>query len=148
MSKTTFEMVKEFHEAFGHPRPAVPTLIDPQRLVIRRKWADEERVEFDEALAQGDIVGCADALADELYFFLGTCVEAGINIDAVLAAVHESNMTKLQHQWPHQINCNMRLATNNRCDCGKILYNDLGKVQKPEGWTGPEHVIAKILGVA
>lgn len=35
MSKTMFEMVKEFHEAFGHPRPAQPMLIDPSHL---RHW--------------------------------------------------------------------------------------------------------------
>jgi predicted HAD superfamily Cof-like phosphohydrolase len=137
-----YKLVRAFHKAFGHPAPARPTLIDPARLAVRRKWADEERAEFDEAFAKGDLLGCADALADELYFLLGTCVEMGLDMDEILLAVHASNMGKLQHDGPHAEGCG--IATG-RCTCGKIIYNDLGKVIKPEGWTPPEPRIAAIL---
>lgn len=146
--KTLYGLVRDFHEAFGHPRPLVPTFIRYDRLQVRRTWADEERKEFDEALEKRDMVGCADALADELYFHLGTCVEMGIDVDAILRAVHVANMAKLQHQEPHADDCDMRLFQRGlRCTCGKIAYNDLGKTMKPQGWTGPEEVIKKILGV-
>lgn len=147
MSKTVYEMVKEFHEAFGHPRPNTPMFINPKRIAVRRKWADEERVEFDEAWIKGDLVGCADALADELYFLLGTCVEMGLDMDRIVAAVHESNMGKLQHRYAHTFDCAMNDGAS-RCSCGKIKYNDLGKVIKPESWTGPEEAIKKIVGAS
>ncbi len=144
--KTMYQMVSDFHEAFGHPSPLVPSLIDPDRLAVRRKWADEERVEFDEAFAAGDLVACADALADELYFLLGTCREMGMPIDAIFAAVHKANMDKLQHQEPHKQWCDMLLVEGALCSCGKILYNEVGKTMKPEGWSGPEPVIRKLIG--
>jgi predicted HAD superfamily Cof-like phosphohydrolase len=140
-----YKLVKEFHEAFGHPRPDKPTLITEARLNVRRKWAEEERAEFDEAFKKGDLVGCADALADELYFLLGTCVEMGLDMDRILGAVHESNMAKLQHFRPHIGTCPMATG-GTKCSCGKIEYNELGKVQKPEGWEPPEPYIKAILG--
>lgn len=142
-----FKQVKEFHEAFGHPRPATPQFITAERLAIRRKWADEERVEFDEAFARGDLVGCADAIADELYFLLGTAVEMGLPMDGVVTAVHEiGNMSKLNHQEPHLDNCDMMNGPiGARCTCGKIEYNELGKVKKPPGWRGPEAAIQLLL---
>lgn len=41
------------------------------------------------------VVALADGLADELYFLLGDMVEAGIDIEPVLAIVQQSNMSKL-----------------------------------------------------
>ena len=41
------------------------------------------------------VVHLADGLADELYFLLGDCVEAGIDIERILKIVQDSNMSKL-----------------------------------------------------
>lgn len=41
------------------------------------------------------ITALADGLADELYFLLGDCVEAGIDIERVLSIVQDSNLSKL-----------------------------------------------------
>lgn len=139
-----YRLVKEFHECFGHPNPDKPTLISEDRLKVRRKWADEERAEFDVAFARGDLVGCADALADELYFHLGTCVEMGLPMDKIMELVHEANMDKLVHPGPHDFNCAMQ-SGNARCSCGMIVYDERGKVKKPEGWEPPEERIKALL---
>lgn len=44
---------------------------------------------------QDKIVALADGLADELYFLLGDCVEAGVDIEPVLNIVQQSNLSKL-----------------------------------------------------
>lgn len=41
------------------------------------------------------VVHLVDGLADELYFLLGDCVEAGIDIEPILKIVQDSNMSKL-----------------------------------------------------
>ena len=41
------------------------------------------------------VVALADGLADELYFLLGDCVEAGIDIEPILSIVQNSNLSKL-----------------------------------------------------
>lgn len=41
------------------------------------------------------IVALADGLADELYFLLGDCVEAGVDIERIFKIVQDSNMSKL-----------------------------------------------------
>lgn len=144
-AKTMYQMVFEFHRDFGHPTPNTPGWLHPERLSIRRKWQEEERVEFDEAVAKQDLVAAADALADELYFLLGTCVEMGLPMDHIFAAVHESNMGKAQRRGPHNITCGIR--SGRRCDCLKIKYNEEGKTMKPDGWRPPEPEITRILKV-
>lgn len=142
-----YRLVREFHETFGHPHPDKPTFITEERLKVRRGWADDERAEFDEAFARRDLVGCADAVADELYFLLGTCVEMGLPIDAIVEAVHDANMAKLAKSPPHDFDCAMARCDDGtaRCTCGVIEYNEHGKVRKPPGWRGPEARIAAIL---
>jgi predicted HAD superfamily Cof-like phosphohydrolase len=139
-----FHKVREFHRDFGHPTPDKPGWLDPARLATRRKWQYEERVEFDEAVAEGNLVAAADALADELYFLLGTCVEMGLPMDEIFDAVHFANMSKAQHLGPHAAGC----EGGKRCTCGKILYDHTGKTKKPAGWTGPEREIENIIKLA
>ena len=58
-------------------------------------FLDEEVQELRDAMAAGDVVGIADAVADIVYVAVGTAVTYGIPFDAVLAEVHISNMTKV-----------------------------------------------------
>lgn len=88
-------LVREFHETFGHPVADTPALIDHLRAVNRFEFMYEELSEFDDAVRDADLVEIADALADIVYLARGTAIEYGIDLDPVIRAVHESNMTKL-----------------------------------------------------
>lgn len=142
---TMFEMVREFHRDFGHPSPSKPTFLTHERLTIRRKWQEEEREEFNKAYHVNDMVGCADAIADEIYFLLGMAVEMGLPMDHIVYAVHKSNMSKANFQGPHAEDC--QALSGKRCTCGKITYNELGKTLKPAHWQPPEPEIERCLEV-
>lgn len=88
------DMLHEFHTRPGVDvqQPPVPALVEG--LEERESYLREEFSELQSALAQGDLVGYADALADMVYVIAGSAWRAGIDLDAVLAEVHRSNMTK------------------------------------------------------
>lgn len=117
---TNFEMVREWHEAFGVPAPDKPQDITFNRHTLRVDLIEEELDEYRTAWNQEDLVEAADALADLLYVVYGTAVEHGINIDEVFAEVHRSNMSKLGED-------------------GKPIYREDGKVLK-----GPNFELPKI----
>src|SRR5690242_14944400 len=108
VQKTPQQMVREFHEAFG---AAIDQDPDPALLRLRRRLIEEETNEVLDELALGDIVGLAKELADLIYVVYGTAVSFGIDLDAALAAVHASNMSKLD-------------------DNGQPIYREDGKVLK------------------
>lgn len=90
--------VAAFHKAFGLPRRATPSADIPEVLAeLRVRLLAEEVKEFAEASAAHDLTAMADALADIAYVVYGTAVTYGIDLDAVLAEVHRSNMSKLGH---------------------------------------------------
>jgi len=78
----------------------------------------EEMIELQDAEADDDLAGIADALADLVYFAIGTAVAYGIPFDEVFSEVHRSNMTKLDTD-------------------GNVIYRDDGKVLKPDTWEPP-----------
>lgn len=51
----TYEMVKKFHEAFGHVVAKQPTPIEEKTAVNRAVWTGEEIVEFLYATADGEL---------------------------------------------------------------------------------------------
>jgi len=69
--------------------------ISGDQATLRQSLIDEETGELRDAVAAGDIVAIADALADIVYVAYGTACVYGIDLDAVLDEVHASNMTKL-----------------------------------------------------
>lgn len=84
-----------FHEHIGAPPWAGPVEHMPAATIhVRNRLITEEVEELVEATTAGDVVGIADALADLVYVAYGTAYTYGINLDAVLAEVHASNMTK------------------------------------------------------
>ncbi|MFD2079291.1 Predicted phosphohydrolase, Cof family, HAD superfamily [Actinopolymorpha cephalotaxi] len=87
-------MAREFHEAFGLGASDAP-VPRPDSWRLRIALLREEFEEYVEAAAAGDLVAVADALADMTYVIYGTACEYGIPLDAVLAEVHRSNMSKL-----------------------------------------------------
>lgn len=116
-------MVRDFHQAFNHPAPDEPTMIDIELARKRVKWIKEEADEFLEAIEAGDMVAAYDAIIDGLYFGFGTAVVMGLDVGPGWLVVQESNMAKLHRQ-----------------DDGtyEAVYNEDGKVIKPEGWQPPE----------
>jgi predicted HAD superfamily Cof-like phosphohydrolase len=89
------KMVLDFHRAFGieiRERPGLPGLLTSK---LRIDLIKEETKEFEEALAIGDLVGAADAIADLLYVVYGAAVTCGMDMEPIMAEVHRSNMTKV-----------------------------------------------------
>ena len=61
MSKTSIEMVKEFHETFNHPVGTEPAMPGVERQEFRATFMKEE---INEGLDAKDIVELADSLGD------------------------------------------------------------------------------------
>lgn len=91
-------MVEEFHRAVGLPVQDSPCFPGPDRAQLRAALISEEADEFAEAASAADMTSMVDALADLLYVVYGAALELGVDVDAALAEVHRSNMTKL---WTH-----------------------------------------------
>ena len=122
---TEQEMVKQFHVAYGVPYSVKASLPDEARRKLRRKLLCEEFIEYLEGEQYDDLVEIADGLADMLYIAFGTALEYGIDLHAVFAEVHRSNMSKLGED-------------------GKPIRRDDGKVMKGPNYERPQ--IAKVLG--
>ncbi len=116
-----------FHSAFGLPVRERPTVdIPPEEAHLRQALLDEEVDELRLAVQEGDVVGIADALADIVYIACGTAHAYGIDLDAVVAEVHRSNMSKLG-------------------GVGRPVYREDGKVLKGPSYEAPQ--VAAVLGM-
>jgi predicted HAD superfamily Cof-like phosphohydrolase len=143
MPKTSYEMVREQHEAWDAPIADVPGPIPAARLRLRFNLICEEVAEllsamagFDEQEAKAwieefetiaaemwanrredqiDLVQLADGACDSHVVISGTMVEFGIPEDEVYAEVHRANVDK-----------------------GMGPRREDGKVLKPEGWRPPD----------
>ncbi len=94
--KDAFAQVTEFHHAYGVDAPTSPTLADAGVHALRVKLISEELIEYQDAVAAGDMVEIADALADLAYVVIGSAVAHGlVNFGAIFDEVHRSNMSKL-----------------------------------------------------
>lgn len=97
-------LVAEFHEKFGVPNNLGSFAdVREDRLVLRADLIEEEFGELDAELTHSYLHGAGDATqigkiakeaADLVYVIYGMALEFGIDLDAVLAEVHRSNMTK------------------------------------------------------
>jgi RimJ/RimL family protein N-acetyltransferase/NTP pyrophosphatase (non-canonical NTP hydrolase) len=83
------DMVAEFHAKFGTAAAGAQ-----RTSAVRRAFLAEEYQEYESAEDAGDRVEIADALADIVYVVYGTALSYEIDLNAVLAEVHASNMTK------------------------------------------------------
>lgn len=89
--------VRAFHTAFGLPQRDLPSAdIGDDLAAARLAFQWEEMDELVQAVHHHCLADIADALADVVYVTYGTALTYGIDLDAVLAEVHRSNMTKLQ----------------------------------------------------
>ena len=126
-AESAFRCVGAFHSAFGLPVRDRPTAdIPADEAMLRQALLDEEVDELRAAVRAGDVVAIADALADIVYIACGTAHAYGIDLDAVVAEVHRSNMTKLGGD-------------------GRPVYRADGKVLKGPAYEPPR--VAAILGL-
>lgn len=144
------KLVEQFHRTYSMPvrlgTGALPT-IDYERLNMRMSLIREEFAELmgavygpaarslvEEATEKAvdgddhtrDLIETADALADLVYVIYGMAIESGIDLDAVLAEVQASNLSKLMPD-------------------GSVKLREDGKVLKGPNFFVPN--IARALGV-
>ena len=118
-------LVLAFHEAFGLTSSPVPSLDVPAELAaLRLRLIDEEVGELHDAVARGDLVAIADALADITYVVYGAGLSYGIDVDAVVDEVHRANMSKLDED-------------------GQAVRREDGKVLKSARYVPPD--VARVL---
>lgn len=95
------------------------------RLKLRLELIEEEyRRELIPAVEARNEVEVADALGDLIYVVTGFALEAGIDLNAVIAEIQASNMTKLGED-------------------GRVVRREDGKVLKGAGYVKPD--IAAVL---
>ncbi|MGH1403182.1 MAG: hypothetical protein ACRBDL_02970 [Alphaproteobacteria bacterium] len=97
MTKSTLKQVQEFHETYGLPVEADPTISDKKTNELRINLLAEELDELKEALEQGDMVETLDALIDLQYVLDGAFLSFGMQTlkQEAFDEVHRSNMSKL-----------------------------------------------------
>lgn len=110
--------VREFHETYGAAIRDEPVALPPET-GMRILLLQEEVGEYVNAIDQEDILEIADALADIVYVAYGAALTHGVDLDAVLAEVHRSNMSKLGED-------------------GKPIYREDGKVLKGPNYSPPD----------
>lgn len=113
------EQVLAFMKAMNQETPTRIFLPQSSIQDLRIKLIEEELEELKEATNNNNLVEVADALVDILYVTLGAFVAYGFSpqqVETLFQAVHDNNMTKLGPD-------------------GKAIYNEFGKVIKPEGYT-------------
>ncbi|MEH0547353.1 MazG nucleotide pyrophosphohydrolase domain-containing protein [Streptomyces sp. B21-105] len=131
MSSSPADLVREFHRAFGLDARSTPTQVSPALAAHRGELLAEEAAEVAEVSVSGPLDRLAHELADVVYVAYGTALVHGIDLDAVLAEIHRSNMTK---RGPDG-----RIA---RRPDGKVLKGDhyevpdVSEVLRRQGWTG------------
>jgi predicted HAD superfamily Cof-like phosphohydrolase len=117
------QAVHEFHKVFNLPISDAPKELERERVELRAKWMNEE---ISELLEARDIVDQVDAVVDLIYFAVGVFVEMGIDGSKAFELVHQANMRKLDQN-------------------GRPIYNEEGRVIKPDEWTSPREIIRQWL---
>ncbi|MFD3626527.1 hypothetical protein [Streptomyces sp. NPDC058698] len=130
MSASPADLVREFHRAFGLDARDEPSEVSPDLAAHRGELLAEEAREAGEVAVTGPLDRLAHELADVVYVAYGTALVHGIDLDAVIAEVHRSNMTKLGPGG----------EVSRRPD-GKVLKGDhygapdVAAVLRRQGWT-------------
>lgn len=123
---TNFQLVRQFHQAFGHAVAKHLRIPTKDSMALRVKLIEEELAELKVCMRQKDIIGMADAYSDLLYVVYGGGLEMGADLDACFAEVHRSNMTKLGED-------------------GQPIYREDGKILKGPNYQPPD--LKRVLGM-
>lgn len=94
-SSSPADLVREFHRAFGLDARSRPTEVSAELAAHRGELLAEEAAEVAEVAVGGPLDRLAHELADVVYVAYGTALIHGVDLDAVIAEVHRSNMSKL-----------------------------------------------------
>ena len=116
--KTYYDLVKEFHELFGHPVGSEdnPQALDVKRQIARMEWMIEEVIEF---MSSSSLVNQVDGMIDLLYFILGCHVEMGAPIE-----VSFLNVDDRSEFFPVLPNAMERLERLENCrDLSKLIFH-------------------------
>jgi len=143
------EAVREFHKTFDPESlaeaPQMPSLESAQlRVRLMIEELDEVgaamRLYYEGKQNAGDaLVEVAQELADLLYVTYGTAITMGIELDPILQAVHEANMSKVwttQEIEEHVFEPNSKIVGHT--DGRWIVYRPDGKILKPPSYTKPD----------
>jgi predicted HAD superfamily Cof-like phosphohydrolase len=95
MTSSPADLVRQFHLAVGLDARSTPTEVPPSLASHRGELLAEEAAEVAEVSVTGPLDKLAHELADVVYVAYGTALVHGIDLDAVIAEIHRSNMTKL-----------------------------------------------------
>ncbi|MEW2410487.1 MazG nucleotide pyrophosphohydrolase domain-containing protein [Streptomyces griseoviridis] len=95
MTASPADLVRAFHLAVGLDARTSPTEVEPGLAAQRGALLREEAAEVAEVAVDGPLDKLAHELADVVYVAYGTALVHGIDLDAVIAEIHRSNMTKL-----------------------------------------------------
>ncbi|WP_155059264.1 pyrophosphohydrolase domain-containing protein [Streptomyces blattellae] len=95
MSSSPADLVRAFHRSVGLDVRCTPTEVSPELAAHRGELLAEEAAEVAEVSVTGPLDRLAHELADVVYVAYGTALVHGIDLDAVIAEVHRSNMSKL-----------------------------------------------------
>lgn len=115
-----FTDLLEFHRAITPEHFAeLPSVPEDRIIDVRWRLIEEEVRELFDAMHADDLTEIADGIADAIYVLIGTAIAYGVDLPAVWAEVHRTNMAKAD---------------------GPVVN---GKRMKPEGWTPPD--IAAVL---
>ncbi|MFI1421463.1 hypothetical protein ACH4VX_26505 [Streptomyces sp. NPDC020731] len=129
MSASPADLVRDFHRAFGLDACDIPSEVSPELAAHRGELLAEEAREVGEVSVTGPLDRLAHELADVVYVAYGTALVHGIDLDAVIAEIHRSNMTKLGPEG----------QVSRRAD-GKVLKGehyeapDVAGVLRRQGW--------------
>lgn len=119
MHESPARLLREFHRTFGLPHRATPGMPPPQLAEMRQRLLDEEVGELADAVRSGELEKIAHELADVVYVAYGTALTYGVDLDAVIAEIHRSNLTKLDRD-------------------GRPLHRDDGKVARSDRYRPPD----------
>lgn len=120
---TCYDQVHAFHVLYDAPietraYEGITNMTD-DRIKLRIGLIEEEFNELKEAAANRDVVEVADALGDIIYVVCGFAIEAGIDLEAAVAEIHASNMTKLDSD-------------------GSVIRREDGKILKGPNYRKPD----------
>ena len=92
---TPLALVAEFYRRVGRDIRKEPTTkLSEAEVKLLIDLLNEEMGELRAALEKRDLVGIADGLGDVVYVAYGAALQFGIDLDAVVRAIHDANMTK------------------------------------------------------
>lgn len=113
--------VEAFHRTFKCLLNNTPAWPNEQDTLLRLQLITEETSELIHAIAERNMVAVLDALTDLSYVVDGTWLAFGLQDvrHAAMEEVHDSNMTKLDHD-------------------GKPIFNDAGRVVKGPNYRKPD----------